>query len=41
MAGEISLVPSFEIGTGENRAFFPIRTADKGAGVLSCPPSSI
>jgi len=33
MAREFSLVLSVQIGTGDYRAFLPIRTADKAAGV--------
>jgi len=33
MATEISLFLSLQIGTAAHRAFFPIRLADKGAGV--------
>jgi len=33
MATEISLVLSLQIGTAAHKTFFPIRPADKGAGV--------
>jgi hypothetical protein len=33
MAREISVVLSLKNGTGEHRAFFPIRLADKCTGV--------